>query len=844
MSRLEIAVADSGSCAFAMKFSTGFPAEILSGCNPFSDGNTAVLGDIIHPDDYQPFCEVINEIINGKVEEIKVHARILSDGNYKWYFISGRASKKEDGTLAELDGMMFDVTDYLDCDGDDEVMMRYRKKMGKSFGTSYENVTLRDILGEDYLFRIQKPFEHINGLYSVITDSAGEISIFGQDRRINVNKMNYQRKKSIVVRHKTLATWIIASDMQDAVDDNAQLLGILAETMSGIANSYVVLGEEMENAQNANKMLGQNFEDTILINNIYSLILESKNTRAAIGSIIPLISDYFGLCDIMYCLDTTLPMRVYRWDKSGMLVPVVSDIIENSRLRKELDTVGLVCVRESEMHDPKGSKDRSFALARTYLNGKSSGMIVYISPDSERSWSNRDRKQLRNLTQILYMVICRAFTEDELTTSQERLEHLAYYDVTTNIPNRSMFERDFKNSLEHGESGSVIALELTNMKQLSEYFSLEYADDVLKSAAEYIAALPYSAEKSVYRFSNDILFVALSGSSEEEAKQLAQAILTKFRSPWYLGSNELHLEVYAGITGFPRDAEDFGEFVRAATRTLRLAKERKLDDAACYSEGIEDKLRDNLRIKEIIMNAAENGFSGFYFLFSPIVSIKTGALHCCEANLFWGDDDISIPRDRFLPIIDRMGMSEQIYRFVVDKVCEFCAMVRENGVRHFRVSFAIPDNILESETCIDALRGSLLEYALPPDAISLSVSENGHGGVMVSKLSKIGVNIIADDRRDSFFNASFLGNENIRAVKIRGSRFVDNSVSSSFMRSVIKDAHDRNIDVCVRGVDNAEIFEKISKFDVDLVEGLFNGRPLHSDEFIEKLLPKRSVRRR
>ncbi len=68
MSRLERAVSDSGSCAFAMKFCAGFPAEILSGCNPFSDSNSAVLGDIIHPDDYQPFCEVINEIITGKVD--------------------------------------------------------------------------------------------------------------------------------------------------------------------------------------------------------------------------------------------------------------------------------------------------------------------------------------------------------------------------------------------------------------------------------------------------------------------------------------------------------------------------------------------------------------------------------------------------------------------------------------------------------------------------------------------------------------------------------------------------------------------------------------------------------
>jgi EAL domain-containing protein (putative c-di-GMP-specific phosphodiesterase class I) len=56
-------------------------------------------------------------------------------------------------------------------------------------------------------------------------------------------------------------------------------------------------------------------------------------------------------------------------------------------------------------------------------------------------------------------------------------------------------------------------------------------------------------------------------------------------------------------------------------------------------------------------------------------------------------------------------------------------------------------------------------------------------------------------------------------------------------------AKERNIAVCARGVDNAKMFEQVRKFDVDLVEGIFNGRPLHSAEFVEKLLPKERVRR-
>ena len=52
VSRLERAVASSGNYAFSIAFESGFPAEILSESNPFSDSNKVIMGEIVHPDDY------------------------------------------------------------------------------------------------------------------------------------------------------------------------------------------------------------------------------------------------------------------------------------------------------------------------------------------------------------------------------------------------------------------------------------------------------------------------------------------------------------------------------------------------------------------------------------------------------------------------------------------------------------------------------------------------------------------------------------------------------------------------------------------------------------------------
>ena len=841
MTRLEKAVSGSGNIAFRMMFRLGFPADILSGSNPFSDGVTFNFGEVVHPDDYQPFCEVINDIVNGSLREIKVHARLVTSGEYVWYYIAGTAEADDSGAIKYINGMMFNVSAYLDCDTEDAVLRRFRSKHAAALTEGEQTFSLRDILGEEYLVSVQNPFSRISGLYSAIIDSSGKTILASgdYDKHFNLGKFDFQRKCDIRVNRRSIASWVLASNSQEAINANAQLLSTMAKTVAGIANSYVVLVKEMENSQNANKMLGQTFEDQILVNNVYSLILNSPDTKTAISGIMPLLSDYFGLEDVMFCSETDDPVRMYRWDSSGMLVPVVCAAPYIQAVAEELDYSGIVCTSRSTLHKD-GSMELSCALVRTYDSGRNSGIIIYTAEAGRTDWSNRERKLLKNITQILSTIINKIFMEDELSTSRARLERIAYYDAATGIPNRSMFERDFAEEIHTGCKGAVIAFEIANLKSMSELYGCEYADDVLKSFAEYISAVPCSVNKKVYLFSSDILLMTLNGADREEARQFAQMILTKFRSPWYLDRNEQRLQVYAGVTIYPADAADIDHCVSAATQTLRLAKERKLDDAACYSEGLEEKLSSNQRVKKLITDAAENNFKGFYFLYEPVIDIHSGTLHCCEATLYWENDEMTVPREQFMPIIDQLGLSKQIYCYSVNRICEFCATVRESGIEQFRVSLAIPENILSTEASIEALRTALLEYSLPPSAVSISVSDNAKtlyaGNMFLQQMSKIGVNIIADDVGSGYFTTAPLENPAIRTVKIRSSRFSDDAVSNAFMRSVIRLAHEKDITVCIRDVDSPAVYDQICNFSADLVQGVVNGRPLRDTEFMEKLV--------
>ena len=846
MSGIEQAVRNSGSFPFEIKFRPDFPIEFLLGDNPFSEGKTALLGEIICPEDYQPFCNIVNDVVSGEADGIKAHVRLKCEGAYRWYYIAAAPDFRGDKTLARLTGMLFDVTEYLDCEGEDAVMRTFKSKVQNSMGASKDNTPqLLDILGQDYLERVQLPFSRVKGMYSAIVNEDGKILAAAQDKKINLNKCSYQRKKSIRIKHHTVAYWMIAGESLEDINESVPLLETMVQTVSEIANSYVVICEEMENSQKANKLLGQNFEDQILVNNVYSLILQSRSTAASFGSIIPLIRDYFGLDDLIFCSDNVQPIKVYRWSETGDIIPMVSNTPFNEDVDRELENNAVVCMHEDELRGAE-SKGRSVAMSRVYENGSPRGLIVFMAKDGNRVWTNRDRKMLRNITQIISTVIYRSFMENELAVSQEHLLRLAYFNTTTGIPNRSAFERDFSKYIADGVNGAVISIEISNLKELSEIYTLHYSEDIVRSIAEYISAIPTENAKKVYMFSNDILFVTLNGCSRAEALSLAQTILTKFRSPWFLNDSENQLDIYAGISMFPNDAEDVADCVRVATRTLRLAKDRKLHDAVSYSDGLEEKLDNNLRVRKLVMEAAENDFEGFYFLYTPVVDAHTGELMCCEAHLFWSNGDIIVSRDRFLPVVERMGRANEIYGFVVERICEFCAAVRESGMSHFRVAFSIPENVLNSESGVLILRKALLEYSLPPEAISISVSESdgtlGMRNNFLKQMSNSGVNIIADDKGGNFFTAAPLENPYVKCLKLRSRRLSDDPVSAAFVRSVIQRAHEKGMTVCIKGVDNARALENARSFGADMIQGIINGRPLHTSDFIKKMVIQNVVK--
>ncbi len=258
------------------------------------------LREIIYAEDFPPLADVFSEIVSGRQKALNAHCRVNIGDEYHWVYLSCSLRKDTFNRTQHLTGTMMDVSEYLDTAETDFVLDGAAKKNRERIDAAIKSQesTLTDILGEDYLLRIQQALTVNNGVFSAIYDENGAPLIIPPDENgqiISQKKFKHKISREIRCNHKVMAIWTIACDDTTELAKTEPLLDVLTETVSQIANAIFVLYNEMENSQTANQQLGSNIEQQILLNNVYTIILENNNAFEALKMVIRMVGEYLKL---------------------------------------------------------------------------------------------------------------------------------------------------------------------------------------------------------------------------------------------------------------------------------------------------------------------------------------------------------------------------------------------------------------------------------------------------------------------------------------------------------------------------------------------------------------------
>lgn len=178
--------------------------------------------------------------------------------------------------------------------------------------------------------------------------------------------------------------------------------------------------------------------------------------------------------------------------------------------------------------------------------------------------------------ELLEFVSTQIASAIERKKMHDRLQHIALYDVLTNLPNRLLFSDRLQSALYRASREqsqfAVLYLDLDKFKQVNDEAGHAVGDLLLQQAADRIKHAVRSSD-TVARFGGDEFVVLLEHIDElSMAQTVAEKVRLALNAPFALAGEQFNVYPSIGISVFPSQGMDEKQLLLEADRAMYQAK--------------------------------------------------------------------------------------------------------------------------------------------------------------------------------------------------------------------------------------------------------------------------------
>jgi diguanylate cyclase (GGDEF)-like protein/PAS domain S-box-containing protein len=424
---------------------------------------------------------------------------------------------------------------------------------------------------------------------------------------------------------------------------------------------------------------------------------------------------------------------------------------------------------------------------------------------------------------------------------EEQLQHQAFHDALTGLPNRALFmDRPGYALTRAGRLETNIAVlftDLDNFKVINDSLGHKAGDQLLIAVAKRLKTC-LRPEDTVARLGGDEFTILLERvASVSDAAEVAERIAKELQPPFVLDGQEIFATTSTGIAVSSSAWEQPADLLRHADLAMYRAKgkgkaryelfEPRMSIDALERLGLETELRRALRREE------------FRVYYQPEILLESGEIIGMEALARWEHPErgLLLPRE-FLTIAEESNLILPIGQWVLREACSQLRTWQEQypstaplvmGVNLSTREFFQPSFIAEI----------LRETGVDPRTLQLEITEGAiaynhvpYANNTLRDLKALGVQLAIDDFGMGYSSLSYLKRFPVNVLKI----------DRSFVRELGKDLKDTKIvaaiihlaraldlKVIAEGVETAEQVEQLREMECDVAQGYYFSEPLSSD---------------
>lgn len=436
----------------------------------------------------------------------------------------------------------------------------------------------------------------------------------------------------------------------------------------------------------------------------------------------------------------------------------------------------------------------------------------------------------------------------EISQYRQRIEHMAFHDMLTSLPNRTMLNSRIISAVDLAHRNKrqlgILMIDLDHFKAINDTLGHNVGDQLLTEVASRIVEV-VRANDLVARLGGDEFAVLVEDiASPKDLDGLATKILQVLAAPFNIAGKELFVTVSIGIAACPENGDDASDLLKHADSAMYVAKKQGRNNFQYFVPEFTEKMAYKLSMQTELMHAIEK--KEFYLHYQPLVRLDSGETVGAEALLRWRNEALGeVAPDDFIPLAEELGAIVEIGQWVM--IQAFADAVTFNKHREKPLMFAVnlsARQFLRHDIFL-AVKYCLNVTECDPTWITLEITEslllNDSAQILdtLRNLDGLGIKIAIDDFGTGYSSLSYLNKFPIGEVKIDRSFVNDITVdgnNAKLVKAVIGMALSLGKELIAEGVETQEQADLLKEWGCNIGQGYLFSRPLSFEKLSERLL--------
>lgn len=435
----------------------------------------------------------------------------------------------------------------------------------------------------------------------------------------------------------------------------------------------------------------------------------------------------------------------------------------------------------------------------------------------------------------------------ERVEAERAIEHLAYHDPLTRLPNRWLLNDRLTQNIaiarRERTTFYVLFIDLDRFKEINDTLGHGEGDLLLIDVAHRLMRAVRETD-TVARSGGDEFVVLLRDveSAERGAAAIAK-VRGIFKEPFVLRGLPRQVTASIGVAVYPDDGTSEELLLAHADTAMYDSKQAGRDRVLRYRAGPVREDDRRLSLDAEVRLGLERG--EFFLEYQPIVDAYTHQVIAAEALIRWNHPakGLLLPSD-FVDHSNSRDFISSIGEWVLNEAFAQAAKWRRENHLNIRVSINVqPRHMQSDQAYLELLEGLLLRHNVPADAIELELTERtivhdmDWAVAMLEQVRSLGFHIAIDDFGTGYNSLNYLKLFPATALKIDRSFIAElgrNTFDEALTRAVAALGKARGLRVIAEGVETAQQCRQLVTMDCDELQGFFFSRPISPDVFAER----------